>query len=196
MVQNHQTTNPGLTTSYEVNYKPVSLVILRLWVTSSIRTASFSLKGGHSDLSIRPHFLNGIDAIFDSRKDPLRGIPSPPRRPSGIVVSPAMSCPVLTFQTIFWNQPEPLSIIQLSIDSFVCPIICNPFGCWAFSKTRDQNRPCAQTGRMKCATDFISFETNSTSSGTNSTYFEITCKPIGTIAQWLILLVIIRFLYN
>ena len=134
IIHNHQTTNHGLTTSYEVNYKPVSLVILRLWVTSSIRTASFSLKGGHSDLSIRPHFLNGIDAIFDSRKHPRRGIQGPPWCSSGVVVSPAMSCPVLAFQTFFWNQPETTvnrsfihCVTRLFVPSFVIHLAVGRF---------------------------------------------------------------------
>ena len=56
-----------------------------------------------------------------------------------------------------------------------------PFGCWAFSKTRDWNELGAQTGRMKCATRYISFETKYISSETKSIRFEITCTVSPTL---------------
>ena len=53
-----------------------------------------------------------------------------------------------------------------------------PFGCLAFSKTRDRNELGAQIGVMKCATRYISFETRYISSETRSIRFEITVCPI------------------
>ena len=51
-----------------------------------------------------------------------------------------------------------------------------PFGCWAFSKTRDRNELGAQTGRMKYGTGYISFETKYVCSETKSIRFETTCN--------------------
>ena len=75
-------------------------------LTSSILVASFSLKVGYSDLADRPRFQSGIDVILVPRKSCRRALPDSPWRPSGVVVSPAMSCPVLALRTVAWNQTE------------------------------------------------------------------------------------------
>ena len=87
-------------------FKVCRFLRLDFCVTSSIRTASFSLKEGHSDSSIRPRFHNGIDAFSDPRKHRRRGISGPPWRPLGGRCGAGHVGPGFSFLTVFWNQRE------------------------------------------------------------------------------------------
>ena len=81
--------------------KMICLSIVEIHSGGIILTDGGSFRPGRSSL-----FNNAIDVILDPRKHRRRGLSGPPWRPSGVVVSPAMSCPVLTFLTVFWNQTE------------------------------------------------------------------------------------------
>ena len=92
--------------SHVMYSKLVLILCLYTPVTSSILVASFSLKVGYSDLADRPRSHNGIEVFSGPGKSCRRGLPGPPWPPSGVVVSPAMSCPVLALLTVVWNQTE------------------------------------------------------------------------------------------
>ena len=97
----------------------ITLLRIETSLSNSIETPWKKLKVGESDRAVRFQSHNRIDEFFDLAKACRRRFSDPPRRFSGVVVSPVMSWRFSSSQTLFETKQKPSSTTQLTIPHFV-----------------------------------------------------------------------------